>query len=204
MPSKPQTKLESTPIPTVFLDRDGVLLFDHGPLAKKQDIQIHPKAPQALARLKSQGILLIVISNQTAIARGLVSEQGAEELQRAIETKLRHLGAPALDGHFFCLHHPRANLPAYRANCHCRKPEIGLFQRAQALHHIDLRRSFMVGDRPSDITAGNRAGCRTILVRTGRHEDPLIQTTKAFSATSPDYMCDHLGQAANLIIGELD
>ena len=159
----------------VFLDWDGVLIEDHGPLTRPEGIILDPTAPRALRRLKDAGYQLIVVSNQTAISRGLLSEDEVRSLQAEVEARLCQAGGVPLDGFYFCPHHPRATQAAYRKVCDCRKPAPGLLRQASEREGLDLAHSVMIGDRSSDVVAGLRAGCRTILVETGRHLDPQIE-----------------------------
>ena len=184
----------------VFLDRDGVLIEDHGPLTSKDGIVLEASAPRALRRLKDAGYRLIVVSNQTAVSRGLLREQEVTALEEEVEWRLRQAGGVSLDGFYFCPHHPRATLPAYRCVCECRKPAPGLLFLAGEEHGLDLAHSIMVGDRPSDVLAGQRAGCRTIQVQTGRHHDPPIEVTGGFTFSRADVTCASLDDAAEQIL----
>jgi D-glycero-D-manno-heptose 1,7-bisphosphate phosphatase len=187
------------PARAVFLDRDGVLVDDVGPLVRTDDVRVLPDVARALGILHAAGWALVVVSNQTAVARGLASEDDVRALQRDIEARLARAGAPAIDDFLFCPHHPRATDPAYRKVCGCRKPEPGLIQRACERHGIDAHASVMVGDRPSDIAAGRRAGCRTVWLQTGRHADAPIETHEPFATPEPDHVCRDLLAAAHWI-----
>jgi D-glycero-D-manno-heptose 1,7-bisphosphate phosphatase len=180
----------------VFLDRDGVLVDDVGPLVRGSVARVLPGVAEALARLSESGWLLVVVSNQTVVARGLASEADVLAVQREIETMLVDEGAPALDDFLFCPHHPNATVAAYRVDCACRKPHPGMIERACAAHGIDARRSVMIGDRPSDIVAGQRAGCSTVWVQTGRHRDAPIESRVPFAIPTPDHACADLASAA--------
>ena len=119
----------------------------------------------------------------------------------AMESLLKTAGAPRLDGIYFCPHHPNATLATYRSDCDCRKPRAGLFLRAARELDLDLSRSFAVGDRLTDIIAGARAGCRTVLVETGKHLDPAIETVEPLdTAVRADYTCADLAAAASWIL----
>src|SRR5258706_11955307 len=185
----------------VFLERDGVLIEDVGLLISPEQICILPGVPAALALLRAAGYKLIVVSNQTVVARGLASEKQVQEINDFLAAKLQEAGAPALDAWFFCPHHPNATLPQYRTNCECRKPKSGMLFQAIAKHDLDLSRSFMIGDSITDIIAGFRADCRTILVQTGKHLEPPIETSDPLDhSVVPDYSCADLGAAANWIL----
>jgi D-glycero-D-manno-heptose 1,7-bisphosphate phosphatase len=183
----------------VFLDRDGVLVEDTGALVHADDVRVLPGVVEALLTLREHGHALVVVSNQTVVARGLADEDDVIALQLAIEASLVAAGAPAFDDFLFCPHHPSATDPAYRVACDCRKPAPGLILRACARHGIDPRRSVMVGDRPSDLAAGARAGCRTVWVKTGRHDDAPIETASPFTAPKADHVCEDLCAAARWI-----
>ena len=185
----------------VFLDRDGVLIEDVDLLISPEQICILPGVPAALTSLRAAEYKLIVVSNQTVVARGLASEKQVQDINDFLAAKLQEAGAPAIDAWFFCPHHPNATLPQYRTNCECRKPRPGLLFQAKAKHDLDLPRSFMIGDRITDIIAGFRAGCRTILVQTGKHLEPPIETSDPLEhSVVPDYSCADLGAAANWIL----
>jgi D-glycero-D-manno-heptose 1,7-bisphosphate phosphatase len=185
----------------VFLDRDGVLIEDVDLLVDAADIRVLPGVAGALSRLKQHGLLLIVASNQTVVARGLASEAEVEQLQRCVAARLCEAGAPELDGFYYCPHHPQATLARYRCQCRCRKPGSGLLRQAAAEHGIALEASFMVGDRITDIIAGARAGCRTVQVLSGCHAEPPIVTAEALDEQiAADYTCADLAAAATWIM----
>ncbi len=186
----------------VFLDRDGVLVDDVGPLVRSSDVRVLPGVVEALAILRGAGFSLVVVSNQTAVSRGLASEAEVEALQLDIEAMMARAGAPTIDDFLFCPHHPSATVPTYRDACDCRKPEPGLIQRACVRHGFDPRTCVMIGDRPSDVAAGQRAGCRTVWVQTGRHGDAPIETDVPFALQEPDHVCADLLAAARWIVAQ--
>lgn len=183
---------------TVFLDRDGVLIEDVGLLTRASDIRVLPGVPAALTMLRAAGHALVVVSNQTVVARGLLDEAQVTALHDEIERALVDAGAPALDGFYFCPHHPHADVAAYRCDCTCRKPSPGLIARACDERGLDATTAVMVGDRPSDVLAGQRAGCKTVWVETGRHADaPIVGTDEL---ARPDHRCADLLAAARWIV----
>jgi D-glycero-D-manno-heptose 1,7-bisphosphate phosphatase len=118
-----------------------------------------------------------------------------------VQELLRKSGDSRIDGFYYCPHHPSATLPQYRTACQCRKPRPGLLLHAAREMGLDLAASYMVGDRPSDIAAGRRAGCATILVETGRHTDPPIESPDDMMADAkPDHVCPDLTAAVDLIL----
>jgi D-glycero-D-manno-heptose 1,7-bisphosphate phosphatase len=189
----------------VFLDRDGVLIEDVNLLTKREQIRILPSVPEALERLRRAGFALIVVSNQTVVARGLATEEDVRTIHVCLQYLLVEAGGPSLDGWYFCPHHPNATLIAYRKVCLCRKPGTGMFLQAAKELNLDLHKSFAIGDRLTDIIAGTAAGCRTILLRTGKHLEPPIETAQALdTSTQPNYTCDDLGSAASWILKTTD
>ena len=187
----------------VFLDRDGVLVQDVDLLVRRADLRLLAGVPAALNQLHQAGFALIVASNQTVVARGLATEAEVSVLNEVLQEIILKAGGPLLDGWYFCPHHPNANVPVYRMNCDCRKPQPGLLRRAAGELDLDLSTSFMVGDRITDIIAGARAGCRTVLVETGMHSQPPIETAEPIDlSTQPDYRCASLRDAADWILNQ--
>ncbi len=188
-------------MPAVFLDRDGVLVEDLGPLCSMASVRVIEGVPRALRSLAQAGYRLIVVTNQTVVARGLLSEAEMALLEAEIEALIERAGAPQFDGFYYCPHHPEATVSRYRMNCSCRKPRAGLLLRAGQDRQIDLGSSFVVGDRMSDVAAGLRAGCRTVLVRSGRHGDPPIVSPEPLDdEVQPHHICADLSAAADWIL----
>lgn len=144
---------------TVFLDRDGVLNEDKGYVHKPSDLKILPGVPEALKELKRRGYLLVVISNQSGVARGKFGISDVDSFHDHLRTELVRLGAPPLDDVFFCPHGPDDGCP-------CRKPHTGMIDNAVKRHGIDLGRSFLVGDKFDDIQCAVNAGLKGIQVVT--------------------------------------
>lgn len=184
----------------VFLDRDGVILVENGFVVEPAGIRVAPDAPEALARLRENGFDLVVVTNQSAVARGLASEERVRAVHERLGEMLAAAGAD-VRAFYVCPHHPSADVAAYRVACDCRKPRPGLLLRAAAELGIDLAASVMVGDRLSDVAAGRRAGCRTVLVRTGAHLEPPIELLEPLEPDlAADHVCDTLGEAAAWIL----
>jgi D-glycero-D-manno-heptose 1,7-bisphosphate phosphatase len=145
----------------VFLDRDGVLNRDSPDFIKSPDeLHMIPGSPMAVARLNQAGYLTIVISNQSGVARGLVSEEALEAMHRKLCADVETAGGKITDV-YYCPHMPGEGCP-------CRKPSPGMIIQACADYNIDQSRSYLVGDKVDDITCGAAAGCKTILVLTGQ------------------------------------
>ena len=151
----------SVPRPAIFLDRDGTILVEKEYLADPADAELIPAAAEGLRRLRDAGFALVVITNQSGIARGLYGE----EEYRAVDARMRELleaqGA-AIDAAYHCPHHPDFSGP-----CDCRKPAPGMFERAIRELGLDPARSWLVGDRLRDLAAAPALGARAALVRTG-------------------------------------
>jgi len=187
----------------VFLDRDGVLNEDVHLITHPDQLRILPGVPEALKRLADAGFLLVVVSNQTVVARGMISLIEVAVINEVLRSRIIERGGPRIDAFLVCPHHPNADVPAYRQVCECRKPRPGLIHQAVSEYGIDLSASFLVGDRITDIIAGRKAGCRAIQVRTGKHSDPPIQGVEPEDLeTQPDHVCDGLPAAADWILAQ--
>jgi D-glycero-D-manno-heptose 1,7-bisphosphate phosphatase len=154
------------PLPALFLDRDGTLIADVHYLAHPDQVRLLPTAADAVRRINELGIPAIVVTNQAGVARGYFPESRIAEVHARLDELLHNAGA-RIDGYYVCPHHPDGVVDGYRLVCNCRKPEPGLLLRAASERGLDLARSCLIGDKPSDMEAGARAGCRTVLVRTG-------------------------------------
>jgi D-glycero-D-manno-heptose 1,7-bisphosphate phosphatase len=149
----------------VFLDRDGTLIEDPGYVHRAEDLRFLPGVPEGLERLKRAGYLLIVVTNQSGVAHGHYPESAVHTLHAHMNAELGPQAA--IDAFYYAPYHPQALVPAYRRISELRKPAIGMFQRAAAEHAIAVSRSYMVGDRDSDLEFGRASGLRPILVLTG-------------------------------------
>ncbi len=154
------------PTPAVFLDRDGTINVEKNYLYRIEDWEWIPGAELAITQLNAAGFLVVVVSNQAGIARGLYSEQDVHLLHKHVSVELMNKGG-RIDAYFFCPHHPEYGV--IRA-CECRKPSPSMLLEAKRVLNIDLSKSWMLGDKAIDIEAGLLAGVSTILVRTGYGE----------------------------------
>lgn len=155
--------------PAVFLDRDGTLIEEVGDgfLRTTADLRLYPWAAGAVKRLNDAGLLVIVVTNQSGVARGFFDEAFLDEAHRALNAELAG-SAARIDAFYYCPHHPAAAVDRYRVVCPCRKPEPGLLLRAAGELGVDPSRSWMVGDTWRDVEAGCRAGVRPVLVMSGQ------------------------------------
>jgi len=152
--------------PAVFLDRDGTLIEERGYLDRLDLLTVFPWTADALRLLKRAGFATVVISNQSALARGIIDEAFLSNVHRELSAQLER-GGGAIDRYYFCPHLVDAEVERYREACRCRKPGPGMIERACREMNLDAARSVMVGDRWLDVACGRAAGTRTVLVRTG-------------------------------------
>jgi D-glycero-D-manno-heptose 1,7-bisphosphate phosphatase len=150
----------------MLMARDGCPIEEMGYINHPSRVRVLPRTPEAIARLNAAGIAAVMATNQAGIARGYFSTKTLAAVNAELERQLGALGA-RLDALYVCTHHPTAGEPPYRETCECRKPKPGLLLRAAAELGLDLSRSIMVGDKPSDVEAGQAAGAATVLVLTG-------------------------------------
>jgi len=150
----------------VFLDRDGTVNIDKNYLYKIGDFEFELGAVEALAYLYNKGFKLIIISNQSGIARGYFSVEDVEKLHDHIRTEALKNGFE-FAGIYYCPHYENGSVPEYSVRCECRKPGTALIEKAIREHDIDRSGSYMVGDKEADMVSGSKAGLTTILVGTG-------------------------------------
>jgi D-glycero-D-manno-heptose 1,7-bisphosphate phosphatase len=142
-----------------------------------------------------------VVTNQPVVARGLCTEKEVVEVHDHIQTRLEEGAGIKLDAFYFCPHHPEATVKDYRIICPCRKPRAGMLEQAARDLGLDLKRSFMVGDRITDVIAGHAAGCTTVQVETGMHEAvPIVAVDPVDLTLEPDHRCANLETAAEWIL----
>lgn len=149
-----------------FFDRDGVLNIDKNYLYKIEDFEWQEDAMQAIKFLKEQGYFIAVVTNQSGIARGYYTERDMHALHDHMQCELGKIGV-TIDAFYHCPHLPNAEVAAYALECDCRKPAPGMILRAIAEHGIDPTKSFMIGDKQRDIDAGNAAGVKGYLYKSG-------------------------------------
>jgi D-glycero-D-manno-heptose 1,7-bisphosphate phosphatase len=150
----------------IFFDRDGTINVDLDYLSDPDNLQLLPGAAQAIHEANEFGVRVFVITNQSGVARGLYSESDVVAVNARLQAVLRKQGA-FIDAVYYCPHHPTYGNPPYRKDCNCRKPKPGMIEQARDEYGINLHESFVVGDKCTDVQAGKRAGCGTVLVLTG-------------------------------------
>lgn len=161
--------------PAIFLDRDGVLCVEKSYVTRLDDLEIFQYARGCVNEIHQKGYLAICITNQSAVARGILSEDKLREMNKYL------IAQTGLDAVYYCPHHPDGK-PPYGIMCDCRKPKTGLIQKAAKEWKIDMSRSYMVGDRASDIICGQNAGLKTALLESGYGTNRLEQ------AVEPDWI----------------
>ncbi|MFQ5488638.1 MAG: D-glycero-alpha-D-manno-heptose-1,7-bisphosphate 7-phosphatase, partial [Gammaproteobacteria bacterium] len=172
--------------PFVVLDRDGTLIVERHYLSNPAQVELIPEAARGLRQLEKMGLGLVVVTNQSGIGRGFFDQARLNLIHRRLQGLLEAKGVH-LDGIYVCPHRPEDN-------CRCRKPGTGLLELAAQELHFDPQASFVIGDKPCDIELGQRIGATTLLVRTG-----YGARVAAEGKVAPDYVVDHLGQAAQVI-----
>jgi D-glycero-D-manno-heptose 1,7-bisphosphate phosphatase len=184
--------------PAIFMDRDGTLSHEVGYVNHLSRFRLYPYAVDAVRLINRSGFLAVVVTNQAGVARGYFPESLVHEVHGALRAAMDKGGA-RLDGLYVCLHHPSAGEPPYREDCDCRKPRPGLLRQAEADLGVDLRRSWMVGDRRNDVEVAWNAGARAALVRSGYGLGELTYHAPSWPR-QPDLLADHLLEAVQKIL----
>ncbi len=185
----------------VFLDRDGTINEQMGYINHISRFQLLPGVRRAIKQLNDANVPVIVISNQSGLARGYFPEELLSEVHEKMNLLLTEKGAH-VDAIYYCPHHPEAKEEKFRETCDCRKPKPGLVLRAAKELGIDPEKSFVVGDRWSDIKTAVNCGAKSILVRTGygRGDEKYIGSHQEIQ---PDIKCDDLTEAVGWILRQL-
>lgn len=161
----------------LFMDRDGTLVHPRHYPTRAEELHVFEGVPPLLQRFQQHGWLVVLVTNQSGIARGYLTESDLLYMHACLAADLGQQGV-RLDAVYYCPHHPQGTVPQYTADCDCRKPRPGMLVRAACELGLDLSRSWFVGDILDDIEAGHRAGCRTALVDLGTEATPetLVRT----------------------------
>ncbi len=187
--------------PAVFIDRDGTISEEVGYVNHPSRYKVFPFAATALRRLHEAGWLAVLVTNQAGVARGYFSEDLIHTVHDLLQAELNKQGA-RLDAIYYCPHHPSVGDAPYRQACDCRKPQTGLITRAAAEHDIDIKRSWMIGDRYSDIELARNANLRAAFVLTGygRGEWEFSRHRWAEWRGEPEIVAENLLEAVERII----
>ena len=171
----------------VFLDRDGTINIEQGYIINPLNLEIYPSAGEAIFTLNTLGFLVIIVTNQAAIGKGLLTLTQFEEVNQALWDSLRQSKA-YYDALYYCPHDPEI-----KGGCECRKPQEGLILQAAMDFNINLSSSYLVGDKLSDIEVGQKCGCTSILVLTGYGPEHAIEKTN--KSITPSFIAETLTQA---------
>jgi D-glycero-D-manno-heptose 1,7-bisphosphate phosphatase len=182
----------------VFLDRDGTVNEEVEYLSDLSQLRLIPGAAASIRKLNQAGFKVVLVTNQSGIARGYFPETFVHETHDLLRRMLAEEGA-GLDAVYYCPHHPRAGASEYTRACDCRKPDTGMIDQAVRDLGIDVAASFVVGDKWSDVELGQRAGARSVLVRTGHAaDDKALERPSHLSA--PDLIAGSITEAVDWIL----
>jgi len=187
-----------SPNRAVFLDRDGTINEEMGYINHIDRFALLPRTAEAIRLINASGFKAVVVTNQSAVARGMFPESLVAEVHRKMEDLLR-AGRAHIDGIYYCPHHPDFGPPEYRKRCSCRKPATGLIERACNELNIDPTQSYMVGDRIMDVEFGHKIGAKGILVLTGYGKGELTYCNGQWGG-EPDFIAEDLYAAVQWII----
>jgi heptosyltransferase-2 len=187
--------LEERPAPAVFLDRDGTLNEDTHYVSSEKKFHLFPETPEAIALFNQMELPVFIITNQSGISRGYFSEGFLLDLHLRLKDKLSHLSAE-ISGIYYCPHHPDAE-------CSCRKPKTGLIEQILQKQRIDLKNSYVVGDKLADLEMAYRAGAKGVLVLTGKGKETLTKLTGFSHEIAPVHVAKNVLEAARWIKKDL-
>ena len=183
----------------VFLDRDGTIIEEVGYLDRPERVEFFPWTIDAIRVLNQAGLAVVLVSNQSGVARGFFTEEVVDAVHKRMADLLAAGGAH-IDAYYYCPHHPDGKLPQYTQKCGCRKPGRGLVDRAVQELGIDPASSFVVGDRWLDVALGRTVGAQSVLVRTGYGAS---EEEKPIADVAADVVVDNLIAASSWILGRL-
>lgn len=188
--------------PAIFLDRDGAVTDEVGYINHISRAKIYPYAPEAVRLLKSTGLPVIIVTNQSGVGRGYFTEEIVRQVHRMVQDTLQAAGT-SMDAFYFCPHHPGAVIEKYRQECRCRKPGTGMPEQAAEQFGIDLGASYVVGDTWRDMQMGFNIGARTVLLMTGYGRGEYEYGRQNWPRM-PDLIAQDLLEAARLVVKELN
>lgn len=185
----------------VFLDRDGTINEEIDFLRTPDDLRLIPGAGAAIRSLNERHLVTCVISNQSGVARGFLTEADLLPIHERLEQELGRDNA-RLDRIYYCPHHPTEGRPPYNIACECRKPKTGMLRKGAEEFGFDLKRSFVVGDRIVDVQAGQAVGATTILVLTGYGKTAAEECST--EGVRPDRTATSIVEAVDFILNRID
>jgi len=159
-----------------FLDRDGVIIEEVNYLSSPDQVKVFPEAIEALKLLRDNNYKIIIVTNQAGVARGYFKLTDISLVHDKIDEILSRHNL-SIDSYYYCPHHPKGSVPEYSIECNCRKPMPGMLLEAIDDHNINISKSFLIGDKMSDINAGKNVNCPGILVKTGHGSEYVKEAT---------------------------
>lgn len=200
-PSKPQSPslYNRQASPAIFIDRDGTINEDFGYISKPSDLVIYPWVAEAVRLINEAEFKTIVVTNQSGVARGIYTEDDLRIIHTRMISELQKQSA-RIDGVYYCPHHPDYGDERYRRECECRKPSPGMLHAAAREHKIDLARSFVIGDKASDINLASNVGAKGALVLTGYGNETRARPDRW--PCEPRLVADNLLDAVRLILDD--
>lgn len=176
----------------VFLDRDGTIVIHEPYLSSPEQLQLLPNAAEGIRLFKKSGYLVIVITNQSGIARGFFNEERLAVIHKKLMSMLKSEGIE-IDDIYYCPHHAEGIVESYKVDCDCRKPKPKMLLNAAKEHNIDLTKSLMIGDSEVDMMAGKNAGCTCVLIK-----NSTANTTNTTLVENTDFVVKDLLEAAKI------
>jgi D-glycero-D-manno-heptose 1,7-bisphosphate phosphatase len=186
--------------PGLFLDRDGTINEELHFISSPDQLTLITGSAEAIRQANHFGFKVVVISNQSGVARGFMTEENVRTVNAVLVSMLFNEDA-SIDGVYYCPHHPEAEDIRYKKNCDCRKPNTGMLVQAAKEHDIDFRKSFVIGDRIADMKAGNDVGAASILVRTGYGAETIALLPD--SDARVEYVAENLLDAVQFVTSKL-
>lgn len=188
--------------PAIFFDRDGTLNRDVGYVTHLDDFELLPRAAAAVRVANEKGLLAILATNQAGVARGYFPETMIHHVHEKLQADLATKGA-SLDALYYCPHHPSSEDPDYALDSDLRKPKPGMLLKAAEEHGIDLTKSYMIGDKYSDLECGWAAGCRSVFVLTGYGRGTMNLYGDGWPRP-PDILAEDAYHGMKLILEEME
>ena len=185
----------------VFLDRDGTVNEELGYINHIDRFRMFPYAAPAIRRLNQAAIPVVLITNQAGVAMGYFPEELVKDIHDRLERELASAGA-RLDAIYYCPHHPNATVTEYRLDCECRKPSPGMLERAAVALDLDLKSSYVIGDRFRDIETAIRVGAKGVLVLSGYGKGEYLYQSEGWSRM-PDHIAEDLHAAVNWVLQDV-
>lgn len=178
----------------VFLDRDGTIIVHEPYLNSPDQLKLLPNAAEGIRLFKEHGYLIIIVTNQSGIARGFFDEERLIHIHKKLMDMLEDEDA-GIDDIYYCPHHKEGVIERYKVDCECRKPKSQMLLNAAKQHHIDLTQSLMIGDSQRDMQAGKNVGCTCILIKNDRMDNTDITSIVRME----DYVVKDLLEAARIV-----